>query len=295
MNCCVSGCVGGCARTGAGMGSEDKRQFREGTAQEAFYKEQHKKQTYEYALEKRGFFAGRTYKMWEVLEMMDDFVDPSDPDLEELPNSLHAYQAAEMARKLMPMDYQMQIVALIHDLGKILFKFGFPNWSIVGDTYVLGCDFPRGGKDSIVYRESLDQCPDVGVEKYGGKCGVYSEGCGLSELVLAYGHDEYLYQVLVRNRTRHKLTERYMNIIRFHSFYPWHSGGEYMWFMSGEDGKGGNGGKSGDKQILKDVKQFNKFDLYSKSDLLEDREVGEATRLYYRSLLKLFFPYHLTF
>lgn len=260
----------------------EKRVFKEGTAQEAFYKEQHKRQTYEYALKKREFVAGKTYYIWEVLEMMDEFVDPSDPDLENLPNSLHAYQAAEMARLRCPSDYQMQITALIHDLGKILFKFGFPNWSIVGDTYVLGCAFPKG--DAIVYRESLDLCPDTKVVDYSTKYGIYKKNCGMEKLVLTYGHDEYMYQVLKRNKVWHKLTERYWNIIRFHSFYPWHNNREYYWFMNF------NGS---DEQTLKDVIVFNKFDLYSKSDNVSDTVVGDATRLYYKSLLKLFFPYKL--
>jgi len=68
--------------------------------------------------------------------MMDDFIDPSDPDL-DVENSIHAYKTAERIRKKYPNDYELQIIGLIHDLGKVLFYFGEPNWTVVGDTYIF--------------------------------------------------------------------------------------------------------------------------------------------------------------
>ena len=35
-----------------------------------------------------------SYDIHSALNMLDDFVDPSDPDL-DVPNSIHAYQTAE--------------------------------------------------------------------------------------------------------------------------------------------------------------------------------------------------------
>ena len=75
------------------------------------------------------------YRMTEVLRKLDSFVDASDPDV-DVPNSIHAYQSAERARKEFPEDKAMQVAALIHDFGKVLVEFGFPQWTIVGDTYV---------------------------------------------------------------------------------------------------------------------------------------------------------------
>ena len=46
-----------------------------------------------------------------------------------------------------------------------------------------------------------------------------------------------------------------MDIIRFHSFYPWHTGNDYYYFMNEKD-----------KETLKNIKLFNQFDLYSKTD-----------------------------
>jgi len=104
--------------------------------------------------------------------------------------------------------------------------------------------------------------------------GIYKEKCGLENLTITYGHDEYLYQVLKQNKN-HKITERYMNMIRYHSFYPWHTGGSYQQFM-----------KDSDKDILKDVLIFNEFDLYSKEDPII---ITDNTKKYYDKLLDEYF------
>ena len=59
--------------------------------------------------------------MNKALELINDFIDPSDPDL-DLPNFIHAYQTAERIGKDYPDNKEFQIVGLIHDLGKILFN-----------------------------------------------------------------------------------------------------------------------------------------------------------------------------
>ena len=38
---------------------------------------------------------------------------------------------------------------------------------------------------------------------------------------MSYGHDEYLAMVLKRNEN--KLPEEAIYIVKFHSFYPWHT------------------------------------------------------------------------
>ena len=95
-----------------------------------------------------------------------------------------------------------------------MFSFGEPSWAVVGDTYVLGCEFPK----SIVYYDTLKESPEYG--KY-DMFGVYKPKCGLDNLMISYGHDEYLYNVLKKNKN-HLLTDKYLDVIRYHSFYPWH-------------------------------------------------------------------------
>lgn len=62
---------------------------------------------------------------------------------------------------------------------------------------------------------------------------MYEPNCGLDNLTLSWGHDEYLYRVLRHNQST--LPEVALKIIRYHSFYPWHSNGDYQHLMTEED------------------------------------------------------------
>lgn len=249
--------------------SEELRKYEKDTPQYYFYKKMHETQTLEYVKMMRKKYSvlnNKKMTIHKALSLLDSFIDPSDPDV-DVPNSIHAYQTAERIRKKYPDNKELQITGLIHDLGKVLFSFGEDSISVVGDTYVLGCEFPK----SIVYYDTMKNNPDYG--KY-EKNGIYKKGCGLDNLYLSYGHDEYLYEVLRQNKS-HLLTQKYLNIIRYHSFYPWHTGGDYHQFMS-----------ENDKNILKDVLKFNEFDLYSKED---DTEITQEVKDYYFSLLNEYF------
>ena len=202
------------------------RNYKTDTPQSLFYKEMHEKVDLEYTLKMRKKYSKydkckMTIK--KALSMMDDFIDPSDPDL-DVPNSIHAYQTAERIRKKYPEDKELQIAGLIHDLGKVLFSYGERSYNVVGDTYVLGCKFP----ETIVYYETMKNNKDY--HKYDEKC-IYEKNCGLENLIISFGHDEYLYKVLTKN-TNHLFPYKYSKIIRYHSFYPWHTHNEYIYFMN---------------------------------------------------------------
>lgn len=62
---------------------------------------------------------------------------------------------------------------------------------------------------------------------------MYEPNCGLENVLLSWGHDEYLYRVLKHNKT--KLPEQALNMIRFHSFYPWHTSGDYEHLLEEKD------------------------------------------------------------
>lgn len=85
----------------------------------------------------------------EALEKLNDLVDESDPDL-DLPNIVHAFQAAERAREEYPDDDWLHLTGLIHDLGKVMAFYGEPQWAVVGDTFPVGCFW----SDNIVYRDT---------------------------------------------------------------------------------------------------------------------------------------------
>ena len=246
------------------------RNYKTDIPQSLFYKEMHEKVDLDYTLKIRKKYSkydNCKMTIKKALSMMDDFIDPSDPDL-DVPNSIHAYQTAERIRKRYPEDKELQITGLIHDLGKVLFSYGEPSYNVVGDTYVLGCKFPI----TIVYYETMKFNPDY--HKYDEKC-IYKKNCGLENLIISFGHDEYLYGVLKHNKDLHKMTDRTMNMIRYHSLYPWHTGGSYDDFMG-----------SGDEFILKDVLEFNSFDLYSKEDPIE---INQSVKDYYDELLDEYF------
>ena len=245
------------------------RNYEEDSKQEKLYREMYKNQTLKYVIDqKKNYeqFGVIKMSMFKALSLLDTFVDSSDPDL-YLPNSIHAFQTAERIRKKFPNNKEYQITGLIHDIGKVLYTFKYPEWSIVGDTFVLGCRLPK----SMVYYNLTVDHPD----RDNTELGIYEKGCGLENLNISFGHDEYLYMVLKQNKSKHKLSDKYLDIIRYHSLYPWHSKGEYRELMNNKD-----------YETLKNVNEFNKFDLYSKED---DAIITDDIIDYYKNLLKEYF------
>ena len=248
---------------------KELRTYEKDTPQYHLYRDMHINQTYDFVKnmrEKYGKCDKEKMTIHKALSLLDDFVDPSDPDL-DVPNSIHAYQTAERIRKKYPDDKEFQIIGLIHDVGKVLFSFGEPSWAVVGDTYVLGCEFPK----SIVYYDTLKESPEYG--KY-DKYGVYKPKCGLDNLMISYGHDEYLYNVLKKNKN-HLLGGKYLDVIRYHSFYPWHTEGKYKHLTNRND-----------DETLQKVLDFNNFDLYSKED---DILIDTHVKSYYKDILNEYF------
>ncbi len=88
----------------------------------------------------------------------------------------------------------LHLTGLIHDLGKVMALFGQPQWSTVGDTFPVGCAFDS----SNVFAESFANNPDARNPAYNSLCGMYSPHIGLDQLLMSWGHDEYMYRVLVR-------------------------------------------------------------------------------------------------
>ncbi|MBA0774784.1 hypothetical protein Gotri_009971, partial [Gossypium trilobum] len=153
--------------------------------------------------------------IWECCELLNDVIDESDPDLDE-PQIEHLLQTAEAIRKDYPNEDWMHLTGLIHDLGKVLLHPGFgelPQWAVVGDTFPVGCAFDK----SIVHHKYFEENPDYHNSDYNTKYGVYSEGCGLNNVMMSWGHDDYMYLVAKGNNTT--LPPAALFIIRYHSFY----------------------------------------------------------------------------
>uniref|UniRef100_A0A7N2MJV4 Inositol oxygenase n=1 Tax=Quercus lobata TaxID=97700 RepID=A0A7N2MJV4_QUELO len=198
------------------------------------YRLNHINQTYDFVKRTREEYAKLNQaemSIWEASELLDSFVDESDPDLEE-PQIQHLLQSAEAIRKDYPNEDWMHLTALIHDVGKVLYhsKFGsLPQWAVVGDTHPVGCAFD----ESIVYHKYFKENPDYNNPAYNTKLGVYSEGCGLENVLMSWGHDDYMYMVAKANGTT--LPSAALFTIRYHSFYPMHTEGAYKYLMNEED------------------------------------------------------------
>ena len=226
------------------------------------YRKMRTSQTYDYVQRMKAKYLtfDTPMDLWEAMAKLNDLIDVSDPDI-NLPNVQHLIQSAEAIRHDNRPDW-MQLVGLIHDLGKMMFVKGCDEdgtsqaeqWGMVGDVFVVGCTLPN----TCVYPEFNRLNPDSHHEVYGTELGPYQRACGLDNVDLAWGHDEYLYRVLVHHPTN-KIPEAGMVMIRYHSFYPWHTGGSYAQFTNDKD-----------EQYRKWVLDFNKYDLYTKSQKIYD-------------------------
>jgi len=199
------------------------------------------------------------------MEKLDTLVDDSDPDT-DLSQIDHNLQTAE-AMRADGHPRWMILTGFIHDLGKVLTLYGEPQWAVVGDTFPVGCRW----SEKIVYPEYFQENPDSGDARLMSRYGVYDEQIGLENIHLSWGHDEYLYHV-----TKQYLPEEAQYMIRYHSWYSAHRELDYQYLMSDHDMK-----------MMDQVRNFNPYDLYSKSAEKPDRKTLEP---FYRELIAEYFP-----
>ncbi|POM63532.1 Inositol oxygenase [Phytophthora palmivora] len=263
-------------------------------------------------------------------------------------------QTAEGIRAAGHPDW-FQLVGLLHDMGKIQYLWGHAEdgqegtadgdqWALGGDTWVVGCKIP----DSVVFPEYNATNADMNDSRYNTDYGMYEPHCGFKNLKFAWGHDEYLYQMLKFNETtipdwghaedgqegtadgdqwalggdtwvvgsdmndsryntdygmyephcgfknlkfawghdeylyqmlkfnETTIPDEGLAMIRYHSCYPWHNKKEYTHLMSEED-----------EELLDWVLEFNKFDLYTKADVRPD---VEKLWPYYQDIIDKYLP-----
>lgn len=233
-----------------------------------FYEANHANQTLAFARGKRAQYARLDHArmgIWEACLKLDELVDESDPDT-ELTQIQHCLQTSEAIRRDGHPDWFV-LAGLVHDLGKILVAFGEPQWAVTGDTFVLGCAFP----DAIVHHDAFAPNPDLLDRRYQSELGVYGEGCGLGNVTLSWGHDEYMYLV-----ARDYLPDPALYMIRYHSFYPGHTANVYDHLLDEHD-----------REMLAWVREFNRYDLYTKQDAPAD---VAALAPYYQEVINRYFP-----
>lgn len=240
---------------------------------EKFYRVNHQFQTYDFVLAKEKEFLSLDRKkmtLWEAVEYLNTLVDDSDPDI-DLDQTQHLLQTSEAIRA----DDQPEwfiLTGFLHDLGKVLCLYGEPQWAVVGDTFPVGCKF----SDKIVYSEFFESNPDSKDSRYNTKLGVYEENCGLRNVHMSWGHDEYIYHIM-----KDYLPEEGLYMLRYHSFYAQHKEQDYAHLMDTHDHK-----------MFKWVEKFNAYDLYSKAPVPPN---VEELKPYYENLASKYLPETLNF
>mmetsp|Transcript_27974 Transcript_27974/g.42655 ORF Transcript_27974/g.42655 Transcript_27974/m.42655 type:complete len:181 (+) Transcript_27974:277-819(+) len=143
-------------------------------------------------------------------------------------------------------------------------------FALGGDTWVLGCQIP----DVVVFPEFNKLNPDMSDERYNHMYGCYEPNCGLDNLMFAWGHDEYMYRMLVANNCT--IPREGLDMVRYHSAYPMHDKGAYKHLLKAED-----------EERMEWIQVFNKFDLYTKDEENDIREdFIDDLWPYYRGLLE---------
>jgi len=238
-----------------------------------FYKLNHQYQSFEFVSKKEDRFLKfneRKMSIWDAVEFLNTLVDDSDPDI-ELDQLQHLLQTSEAIRSDGHPDWFV-LTGFLHDVGKVLCLFGEPQWAVVGDTFPVGCSFSK----SIVHSEYFSLNPDSSNPNYNTKYGIYKENCGLDNVKMSWGHDEYLYQIV-----KDYLPQESLYMIRYHSFYSQHKENAYNHLLNELD-----------INMFEWVKKFNKYDLYSKAPIPPD---SKALRPYYEDLVSKYLPNTLNF
>ncbi len=250
------------------------------------------------------------YSIWDIINRLEQIVDDSDPDT-TLPQIIHAHQTASAIKEqFLESDYNIKdieirklftdnewsnipdsykkiyntsirnlyrhidnwdwfiLVGFIHDLGKIMLlkEFGhLEQWSVVGDTFPLG--YKLDTNYNFYNKNYHKNNPDLNINTYLDKC-------GFKNILFCWSHDEYIAKCLEISSS---LPEEAIYIIRYHSFYSWHTPSNHKFGYA-------NLASCYDWYMLPLLKIFQKSDLYSKSSSIPDLE--EIKDIYNRLINK---------
>jgi inositol oxygenase len=238
-----------------------------------FYRLNHTHQTYDFVMKKQAEFLTFNRKempIWDAFTFLNELIDDSDPDT-DLDQLQHLLQTSEAIRNDGHPDW-MVLTGLIHDMGKVLCLFGEPQWAVVGDTFPVGCKH----SDKIVYPEFFEFNADSTDDRFNTRYGVYKPNCGLRNVHMSWGHDEYVYQMM-----KDYLPEQGLYMLRYHSFYAQHREKAYDHLMDNHD-----------REMFRWVDLFNPYDLYSKNPHPPD---WKALKPYYEDLVAKYLPPTLKF
>lgn len=215
-----------------------------------------------------------TLNIWEIFKKLDEFKDITQTNDKTF--LCRAIQTAECIRKKGHPDW-LQMVGLIHELGKIIFikgseKYGTNlncQWGITCNSFILGCLIPK----TAIYPSYNCMNSDMQNKEYNTKNGIYEKKCGLDNTISSWNHGEYLYHILVYNKCT--LPPEALHIIRYQLLALYHEKNEYFQFQSDTD-----------IEYLKWIKLFSKYKDMSKNYTIYNLE---ELKEYYSTLFDKYF------
>lgn len=183
----------------------------------------HARQTVEYVQRQAASFA-RLDKgklgIWEALRLVDSsqrqpaghahLVDDQHMSAVE-----HAMHTAELCRRASPHQDWFHLVGLIHGLGRLMALPSFggqPEWAVSSESFPVGCRF----SSSITCSHFFSVNPDRRCRLYSSATGMYHPSCGLAALYMSWSAYEYLYLVLLKNKTKLPPVARF--VLRYCNF-----------------------------------------------------------------------------
>jgi inositol oxygenase len=233
-----------------------------------FCRQNHTRQTLDFVLAKEreyGLLSHGRRTFWEAADFLNTLVDESDP-VTDLSLIEHLLQTSEAIRHYGHPRW-MVVAGLLHDPGNVLCLCGEPQWAVAGDTFSVGCAW----SDQIVFHAFFAQNPASHVPEYQTVHGIYELHCGLDQVRMSWGHDEYIHRVV-----KEYMPEPALCMLRYHSFYPAHGHGAYRHLMSALN-----------EEMFEGVCRFNPCDLYSKGAAKPNLQ---ELRPCYEDLIAEFFP-----
>ncbi|KAL6762230.1 hypothetical protein V8C86DRAFT_2522884 [Haematococcus lacustris] len=190
----------------------------------------------------------------------------------------HAEQSAELCRLLYPDLPWMHVAGLLHGLGKLLAhkKFGSqPQWAVCGDSYPLGCRFDP----HIFGAQFFLANPDKRRRMYQTQLGIYQARCGLRNVLMSWGSQEYLFLVLLLNSSQ--LPYEALFLLRHLRFTALtRPGNTYQALLSPED-----------EALMPLLRAFQRLTAYQRVDIPAALRLnGPDFHAYYTRLLHQYLP-----
>lgn len=151
------------------------------------------------------------------------------------PPTRHLGPALLLATRLLaeyPQQRWLAFAGLLHAMGRLLMHPAFgaaPAWEVVGETFPVGCRFDS----RISFHHWFGANPDRRKRLYGTPFGIYNPRCGLADVDMSWSGDEYVTEVLLRNRC--PVPPHALFCLRYGSFTTLGGGSSYEKLMDEED------------------------------------------------------------